>query len=113
MSYSRRINEIITYEPSTLYSFDTIWYEWIDNLNFTLDPADHLENSDEYIKIAKERFLEIGWEGDGDIELMWIPPFMFDGPRTEEFTNGVIVWHVKQQEDGISFILSPIKLPDY
>ena len=41
---------------------------------------------------------------------MWIPPFMFDGIRSEEFTLGVTVWHVKQKEDGISWILHP-KIP--
>lgn len=113
MGFSRPISQIITYPPSKLNSFELIWYEWIDNLNFTLNPNDHLDNSEEYIEVARQRFLSNGWEGDGNIELMWIPPFMFKGVRTEEFTNGVIVWHVKQTEDGISFILSPIKLPEY
>ena len=43
---------------------------------------------------------------------MWIPPFMFKGVRTKEFTVGVTIWHVKQREDGFSWILSPIQLPD-
>lgn len=112
MVLSRSINEIITYPPSALYSFEIIWYEWIDNLNFTLNPNDHLKNADEYIEIAKQIFTKNGWEGDGDIQHMWIPPFMFEGVRTDDFSNGIIIWHVKQKEDGISFILSPIKLPD-
>jgi hypothetical protein len=37
---------------------------------------------------------------------------MFDGARTEEFTVGVTVWHVKQLEDGISWILPPKSLFD-
>jgi len=111
MAFSRSINDIINYSPSRLNQFELIMYEWIDNLNFTLDPMFHLKNAENYIKIAKTRFLKAGWEGDGKIELMWIPPFMFKGTRTEEFTNGIIVWHVKQQEDGFSWILSPIKLP--
>lgn len=111
MAYTRNIKEIIHYPPSKLDTFELISYEWIDNLNFTLNPNEYLENAEDYIKIAKERFLKAGWYGDGEIELMWIPPFMFKGIRTEEFTNGIIIWHVKQEEDGISWILSPIKLP--
>jgi len=111
MAFSRKINEIIKYPPKDLNQFELIMYEWIDNLNFTLDPSNHLKNSEEYIQTAKSIFLKAGWEGDGQIELMWIPPFMFHGTRTEEFTNGIIVWHVKQKEDGFSWILSPIKLP--
>jgi len=53
-------------------------YECMDNLNFTLSPKDCVENPDEYISIAKQRFLEDGWEGDGDVELMWIPSFILD-----------------------------------
>jgi hypothetical protein len=111
MSVSRKIKDVITYLPETLRDYRVIMYEWIDNLNFTLNPNDHLENADDYIKIVKELFLNAGWDGDGEIKLMWIPPFMLKGQRTEEFTNGVIVWHVKQIEDGLSWILTPIKLP--
>ena len=113
MAFSRPTNQIINYPPSKLNSFELRTYEWIDNLDFTLDPRDYLENGNEYIEVARQLFLGIGWDGDGRIELMWIPPFMFEGVRTEEFTTGVIIWHVKQTEDGISFILSPVELPDY
>lgn len=111
MAFTKTIKEIIQYPPSALDSFELIAYEWIDNLNFTLNPKDHLDNADDYIQKAKDRFINAGWHGDGSIEFMWIPPFMFQGVRTEEFTAGVIVWHVKQQEDGISWILSPVRLP--
>jgi hypothetical protein len=111
MAFTRSVQEIINYLPSELDFFELIPYEWIDNLNFALNPKDYLENSQEFINKASERFLNAGWSGDGEIELMWIPPFMFMGIRTKEFTNGIIVWHVKQQEDGISWILSPVKLP--
>ncbi|MGB4774257.1 MAG: hypothetical protein WBP45_03725, partial [Daejeonella sp.] len=86
-------------------------YEWIDNLNFTLKPEECLNNPEEYIRIAKELFLNEGWAGDGEIELMWVPPFMFQKTQTEDFTQGFVVWHVKQEEDGISWILTPVKLP--
>lgn len=111
MPFTRSINEIINYPPSDLEAFELIVYEWIYNLNFTLNPNDHLENAADYIYIAKQRFLKAGWYGDGEITLMWIPPFMFKGAGTGIVTNGVIIWHVKQKEDGISWILSPVKLP--
>ena len=102
---------MISYPPSKLDSFELIAYEWIDDLRFTRNPKDFIDRPDDYIQIVKARFLKAGWHGDGNIELVWIPPFMFKGAKTEEFTRGVIVWHVKQKEDGISWILSPIKLP--
>ena len=41
---------------------------------------------------------------------MWIPPFVFPvepGVPPE----GMVVWQVKQKEDGVSFLLSPVRLP--
>ncbi|HLP93326.1 MAG TPA: hypothetical protein VK168_04780 [Saprospiraceae bacterium] len=111
MAFTRAIKDIIRYAPAELDSFDIILYEWIDNLHFTLDPKAHLDQAEDYVRKAQELFSKAGWNGDGEIRLMWIPPFMFTGARTEDFTNGVIVWHVKQQNDGISWILSPVKLP--
>jgi hypothetical protein len=98
-------SQLIKYKPSILMEYDVMAYEWIDNLCFTLDPLECVSNANEYIKIVKNKFLNAGWYGDGKIELIWIPPFMFDGKRTEKFTKGKIVWHVKQKEDGISWIL--------
>ena len=107
MNSQRDKKTIINYPPSILKTFEVFAYEWIDNLCFTIDPKDCLDHPEEYLKIANDRFLEAGWYGDGQIELMWIPPFMFDGVRINEFTSGVTVWHVKQVEDGISWILHP------
>ena len=103
--------KIISYPPETLRSFRVVPYQWIDDLNFTISPEECVETAEEYISIAKEMFLNAGWDGDGEIELMWIPPFMLEGERTAEFTVGVIIWHVKQLEDGISWLLTPIALP--
>lgn len=111
MAYSIKKEELINYPPETLRTFIRTGYEWIDNLNFTLRPADCLSNAEPYIEIAKEIFLEEGWYGDGEIELMWIPPFMLPYTGTRESFLGIVIWHVKQEEDGISWILSPIELP--
>lgn len=111
MAYSISKSEIITYKAEELLTFHVIMYEWIDNLNFTLDPKECISNYNPYIENAKKKFLEAGWYGDGDVELMWIPPFMFKRTNSVEFTKGITVWHVKQKEDGLSWILSPVKLP--
>lgn len=105
--FDRNKKAIIDYAPEALKTFEVIAYEWIDNLNFTLQPAECLDNAQEYVTIANDIFLEHGWDGDGAIELMWIPPFMFDPIRQPNFTMGVTVWHVKQLEDGLSWILHP------
>jgi len=111
MNSQRDKSKIITYPAETLRTFIVEAYEWIDNLNFTINPESCLQNAEEYINIAKEIFLNAGWNGDGEIELMWIPPFMLHDMVTKDITLGITIWHVKQEEDGTSWLLSPIKLP--
>jgi hypothetical protein len=106
-------NQIINYQPEKLNSFHVYMYEWIDNVHFTLDPAECLSEPTKYLDIVQKMFLkgEDGWNGDGEIKLMWIPPFVLSGQQDEENTKGIVLWHVKQLENGISWILSPIELP--
>lgn len=111
MAYSIHKEEIIDYPPESLNSFHEYMFEWIDNLHFIVDPFDITHKADAYIEIAKKRFLEMGWDGDGEVRLMWIPPFMFDSRNDIKPYVGVTIWHVKQEEDGLSWILSPIELP--
>lgn len=103
--------DVISYEPSELENFQMYGFEWIDNLHFLQDPAMFLgQRSVEYIKTAEERFRQIGYQGDGEVNLLWLPPFVFPlelGIPPE----GVVVWHVKQVEDGVSYLLSPVGLP--
>ncbi len=114
MAYSVAKRSVIDYPASSLREFAVYGYEWIDNLHFVQPPAEFLPSSgeplDAYLAVARERFTEAGWYGDGDIGLLWLPPFVF--PLALRIRpEGVVVWHVKQVEDGISFLLSPIKLP--
>ncbi len=109
MAYSIEKNEIIKYPPEDLKTFTVDCYEWIDNLNFTLKPSECIANYKDYIEIAKQMFLDAGWYGDGEIELMWIPPFAIKSDKIEP-NIGLTIWHVKQIEDGISWILSPISI---
>lgn len=110
MAYSITKDKIIQYPPERLFEYGVTMFEWIDNLHFIMNPVDCITNADEYVVIAKERFLNAGWDGDGDIGLIWIPPFMLTNEETSWETEGLIIWHVKQQEDGISWLLHP---PDF
>ncbi|MFW2504618.1 hypothetical protein [Clostridium diolis] len=85
-------------------------YQFIDNLSYILPPSTFYDDTnlmEKQIAIVKKIFVENGWEGDGKIGLIWIPPFL-----DESFDDscGSLVWHVKQDNDGISFIASERKL---
>lgn len=112
MAYTIPRDAVIDYEASALREFRVYGYEWIDDLHFIRPPGDFLpspEQLPQYLAAARERFLAAGWRGDGDIGLLWIPPFVFSlGAQIP--THGVVVWHVKQENDGVSWILSPIEL---
>lgn len=98
-------------------------YEYIDNLFFIRES--NLEiNSIEY-KIIHESFIKAGWNGKGTLSEIWIPPFAINAILNEDisegyslienWSDGFILWHVKQEEDGLSFIGSIKKLliPDF
>lgn len=61
----------------------------------------------DFIKEIKSKLTEGGWEGDGEIQLLWIPPFC---DLTYEDTYGIIAWLVKQDNNGTAFICSPYEL---
>lgn len=111
MAYTISATEVIDYKPEALRSFFVYGFEWIDNLLFLENPESFVgERANEYVALAKERFVECGWEGDGTVQLLWLPPFVFPlNPKVPP--TGVVVWHVKQVEDGVSFLLSPVSLP--
>jgi len=114
MAYTIPKDTVIDYPASALRAFRVYCHEWIDNLYFIRSPGKFLTSPDEqlpqYLAVARERFLAAGWHGDGDIGLLWLPPFVF--PLAAGIpTAGVVLWHVKQENDGVSWILSPIELP--
>ena len=51
-----------------------------------------------------------GWDGTGCLSLLWIPSFVFP-VEAAVGSEGIVVWHVKQHEDGVSWLLSPVALP--
>ena len=110
MSYSINKSKVIAYPPSAMRGFHVYGFEWIDNLHFVRPVSEILPNPSEYIEIARSRFLEAGWDGVGWVGLIWLPPFVF--PINQKISpEGVVVWHVKQTEDGVSWLLSPVELP--
>lgn len=113
MSFSIDIKNIFPYTLEDLDSFSVYMYEWIDNLNFTIAPEHCLDNYLEYQEIVKSKFIEAGWDGNGEIEFMWLPPFTLPDNIRHEATMGITIYHVKQTEDGLSFLLSPIPLDFY
>lgn len=112
MSYTISPREVIDYPPEKLREFQAYGVEYIDNRLFCT-PAERLLGTrvaSGYVEIAKSRFLEMGWAGDGEIELLWLPSFVF--PSASAIPDvGVVIWHVKQYEDGLSYLLSPVILP--
>ena len=113
MAYSIEKRSVINYPPERLRDFIFYGYEYIDNLHFIQPPDEFIplnESVDNYLAVVRERFLVEGWDGDGEIGLLWLPPFIFPSALQKPWT-GVLVWHVKQLEDGLSWMLSPIELP--
>jgi hypothetical protein len=84
-------------------------FTFIDNPEYFQKPEDYISNpNDRKAVIAKVEaaFKKSGWEGDGEIGLIWIPPFMYNPALDEDPGQlfGTLVWHVKQYNNGISFL---------
>ena len=112
-AYSVKVSELIQYDEDEISSFFLYSYEYIDNLNFLLAAEVLIEDSRRSKRICKtveSRFREEGWTGTGRLGLLWLPPFSLPF-TTSQSTEGMLVWHVKQHEDGISWMLSPKALP--
>ena len=114
MAYTISRFDVINYPPEALREFRVYRIEWIDNLHFLRDISEFVLGSDSfespYLTVAGELLREGGWDGDGTIQLLWLPSFVF--PPDEGVPDiGVVIWHVKQVEDGLSWLLSPVRLP--
>lgn len=97
--------------PESINDFFIYSYHFIDELELMKSAELYLGNFSTYrevIKVLSTKLKSYGWEGDGNIQLMWLPPFIGAGI---EDTHGVGVWHVKQSNNGTSFFASPVPLP--
>jgi hypothetical protein len=104
------LREEIT-KPERIKKFHVYQYQHIDFRDFMPRAQLVLQgapNVDVVLDAVKQRFTSAGWEGDGEIQLMWLPPFIGAGV---EDTWGVFVWFVKQQNNGTAFLASPVPLP--
>lgn len=80
-------------------------YEWIDRLSRFEDAEEELKYwplRKAFFAHFRKRFSEAGWQGDGKMQLLWLPPFAGSGSPTK----GFYILHVKQDDDGISWIAS-------
>jgi len=87
-------------------------YQFLDDLTFIRTPKDVFEESskaelDEFLAALRHELTEAGWEGDGKIGVIWLPPFVDIG--TED-TWGTYVWHVKQSNNGMSWLAADTSL---
>ena len=101
------VEHVIPYGPEALRTLDVYGVEWRDSLHFLVNPQEFVgDRTPAYLAIARERFLEAGWAGDGEVALLWLPAFGFPLAPPIPWA-GVVLWHVKQEEDGLSLLLSP------
>ncbi len=104
--WEKRLGKSSGVENWHLYS-----YEYLDDLSFMPLASEVFEDWPEGQKIihaVENRFKNMGWEGDGKMQLMWLPPFVGAGPSNN---FGCYLLHVKQLNDGISWLASPFSLP--
>ncbi|MDG9671784.1 hypothetical protein ONV78_28875 [Hahella sp. CR1] len=86
-------------------------YEYLDDLTFMRQADEVLggwPEKDSLISAVKNRFSDMGWDGDGEIQIMWLPSFVGAGPDNN---FGCYAFHVKQLNDGNSWIGSPYSFP--
>ncbi len=97
--------------PQAINSYFVYRYHFIDSPHYMKSAREVLggtDNTEEILEEVGEKLKKAGWEGDGEVQLLWIPPFMGAGV---EDTHGILVWHVKQRNNGTSWFLSPVPLP--
>lgn len=86
-------------------------FEWIDRLDHFLDAEEALASwslREVFFAYFKKRFAESPfWVDDGKMQLLWLPPFIGEGAGT----RGFYILHVKQSEDGLSWIASRYRIP--
>lgn len=79
-------------------------FQYIDDHQFIKDQnevSEEIINELPPLDKVKEALPKIGWEGDGKFGIIWIPPFLMP-----VYDTGIYLWHVKQSNNGTSFIAS-------
>jgi len=52
-------------------------------------------------------FLKAGWEGDGEIRCLFVPPCFYNASGS---TDCAVIYHVKQRNNGTSWLALPVGL---
>lgn len=100
--------------PADVALYHIYQYCYIDDFSCIKDPVPFFKDGvwaewwPAFKDALEERFMAHGWEGDGTIGMIWIPPFIDAGV---EDGIGFTVWHVKQDNNGVSFLASKYPLP--
>lgn len=101
-------------ELSEIGKYFVYQYHFLDDLSFLRSPKEvlYLEHGapsvEDWVAKVGELFRAHGWEGDGEIQVMWFPPFV---PVGVEDTHGTYAWVVKQDNNGTAYIASADALP--
>lgn len=93
--------KIITRVEESFYIYK---FEYIDCHEFIKNPSDvpeYIFDALPKLDNVKKALKDYGWEGDGEFGIIWIPPFLMP-----VYDAGIYLWHVKQSNNGISFLAS-------
>lgn len=99
-------------------SFKVYSYQHIDDCSAIISPeifynsicpfiGGETVSLEPYLEKIKELLRTNGWEGDGELGVIWIPPFVDIG---SEDGWGTYLWHVKQSNNGTSWLASGCSL---
>ncbi|WP_294399614.1 hypothetical protein [Prosthecobacter sp.] len=97
--------------PECVQNYHCYAYEYLDDLSFmplARDLFGDWKFAPSLLAKVTDKLKALGWEGDGEFQILWLPPFAGAGPHD---THGCYALHVKQENDGISWIASPYILP--
>ena len=72
------------YKPKEVPGLYVYRYHHLDDLSFIRKPSDVFRELgprelERLVEAVKTRFLVAGWEGDGNLGLIWLPPFVDAG----------------------------------
>lgn len=65
-------------------------------------------NCEALVPAIKNLFEAAGWEGDGNVRIFQIPPVVVPNNGSD----GFLIWHVKQGNNGTSWLASEVPLPE-
>jgi hypothetical protein len=97
--------------PECARNYHYYAYEYLDDLSFlpsALEAFDEWHHAPKLLEEVSAKLKSLGWEGTGEFQMLWLPPFVGAGAH-DNF--GCYALHVKQDNDGISWIVSPVMLP--